>query len=85
MTGINDNTLVVTANKYGTIFVEMNGNLIADSATWNRKRGFSNKMTGEWVSAPKFTAKKIKQSPEMVVEYLAKTGTLTVASVFLAL
>tara|TARA_R100000654_G_C2607543_1_gene116127 strand:+ start:234 stop:491 length:258 start_codon:yes stop_codon:yes gene_type:complete len=85
MTDNNDNTLLVTANEYGTIFVTMNGSLIADSATWNRKRGFSNKMTGEWVSAPNFTAKKIKRSPKMVVDYLAKTGTLTVASVFLAL
>ena len=79
------NTLVITQNECGTIFVEMGGSLVADSATFNRKRGFSNKMTGEWVHAPKFTAKKIKQNPSIVIDHLARTGTLTVASVVVAL
>ena len=76
-----NNTLTITANEFNTVFIHMNGELIADSATFNRKRGFNNKMTGQWVYAPTFTPRKIKANPGIVIEQLALTGTLTVASV----
>ena len=76
-----ENSLIVSRNEFGTIFVEMDGVLIADSATWNRKRGFSNKMTQQHVPAAKFTPRNVKANPDMVIDFLQQTGTLTVASV----
>ena len=76
-----DNALIVSRNEFNTIFVEMDGVLIADSATWNRKRGFWNKMTRQHVPAAKFTPRNVKANPGMVIDFLQQTGTLTVASV----
>ena len=78
------NALVVTRNEFNTIFVEMDGQLVADSATWNRQRGFNNKATGEWVKASNFTPRNIKANPALVIDFLMQTGTLTVASVVVA-
>lgn len=76
--------IVITKNEFNTLFVEMNGALIADSCTFNRKRGFNNKATGEWVYAPAFTPAKVKSNPGLVIDMLMATGTLAVASVCVA-
>ena len=78
------NALIVTKNEYGTIFVEMDGVLIADSATFRRQRGFNNKATGQWVNASKFTPRNVKKNPALVIDFLMQTGTLTGASVVVA-
>lgn len=75
--------LVVTRNR-GTLFVEHNGQLLADSATFNGVRGFHNKATGEWVAAGGFTPRNVKADPAKVVSFLLKTGTLTACPVFIA-
>ena len=74
-------TLIITSNEYNTLFVEMDGALLADSCVFNRKRGFHNKATGEWTYAPSFTPRKVRKNPEMVLDMLEKTGTIACASV----
>lgn len=65
----------VTFNEFGTIFVEVDGKLVADSTTFNRKRGFWNKATKQLKFTPKFTPKKVEENPRMVIENLLATGT----------
>lgn len=77
--------ITVTANEYRTLFVHLDGQLIADSATFRRTRGFHNKLTGEWVAAKDFTPRKVKAAPGLVIGYLAATGTEIVAPVEVAL
>ena len=77
-------TITVTSNEYNTLFIEMEGALVADSAVFNRKRGFNNKVTGQWVYARDFTPAKVRRNPELVLAYLAKTGTLAVGRVVVA-
>ena len=84
-----ENALIVSRNEFGTIFVEMDGVLIAVGMPMssNRamrgilKRGFWNKMTQQHVPAAKFTPRNVKANPGMVIDFLQQTGTLTVASV----
>ena len=78
----NPGDIIVSSNEYGTIFVnEANahgllGALLADSATFRRQRGFHNKATGEWSSAPDFTARKIAQNGAgRVAGYMTLTGS----------
>ena len=78
------NSIIVTKNEYNTLFIEMDGVLIADSATFRRQRGFNNKATGQWVNASKFTPRNVKNNPALVIDFLMQTGTLTVASVVIA-
>lgn len=82
---MNPGHITVTANNFGTLFIELDGQLIADSATWRRQRGFNNKLTGEWVPAKDFTPAKVKATPALVTAYLAATGTPTAAPVTVAL
>lgn len=78
-------TITVTANEYNTLFIELDGQLIADSATFRRRRGFHNKLTGEWCYAKDFTPAKVKAAPALVTAYLAATGTETAAPIIVAL
>ncbi len=77
--------LTVTRNDFGTVFVHLDGVLIADSATFRRQRGFNNKLTGEWVPARGFTPRKVAADPSLVTDFLARTGTVTTAPITVAL
>ncbi len=79
------NTIVVTANEYNTLFIEHDGILIADSATFRRQRGFNCKVTGQWTPARDFTPAKVKANPALVTAYLAATGYITGAAIVVAL
>jgi hypothetical protein len=68
-------TITITRNEFNTVFININGELVADSATWNRQRGFSNKATGQWVIASEFTPRRIKADPDLALKFLALTGT----------
>ena len=74
-------TIQLSQNDHGTIFVELDGTLIADSSTFRRQRGFWNKLTQQWTEAPAFTPRKARANPAMVLELLAATGTTVAASV----
>jgi hypothetical protein len=66
--------VIITTNEFGTFFVDINGELVADSATFRRQRGFFNKKTQQWIKAPKFTKKNIIKNPRMVLHLLSDTG-----------
>ncbi len=66
--------ILVTRNDRGTIFVEIDGDLVADAITFQRRRGFWNKRTERWASARGFTPRKVAAAPELVRHYLAETG-----------
>ena len=68
-------TIAITKNEFNTIFIDIDGELVADSATWNRKRGFNNKITKNWMNAPEFTPRKVKANPDLALKFLALTGT----------
>ena len=74
-------TITVTANKYNTLFIDINGVEVADSSTFRRQRGFWNRLTQKWVKASDFTPKKVKADPSKVLAYLVKTGMPTVGRV----
>lgn len=78
-------TIIVTANEYNTLFVELDGKLIADSATFRRQRGFHNKATGEFSAAKVCTPRKVKATPEIIRGYLALTGTETDAPIMVVI
>ena len=67
-------TIEITKNEYNTIFIDIDGELVADSTTWNRKRGFLNKLTKNWMYAPEFTPRKVKANPDLALKFLALTG-----------
>ena len=67
--------LTVTKNKSNTLFINLDGELIADSSTWRRQRGFWNKTTQMYVDAAIFTPKNVAKNPELVIEFLTSTGT----------
>lgn len=67
--------IAITKNEFNTIFIEINGELVADSATWNRQRGFNNKATKSWMEAPEFTPRNVKANPDLALKFLAFTGT----------
>lgn len=73
--------LKVTINDSNTLFIEMDGAIIADCAAFDRVRGFWNKLTEQWLPAKGFTPKKVKANPELVLQFLANSGTPMVASV----
>ena len=66
--------ILVTRNDHGSIFVEIDGDLVADSTTFRRRRGFWNKRTQEHADAPGFTPRKVAAAPELVRHFLALTG-----------
>ncbi len=76
--------LIITKNEFNTIFIELDGVLIADSATFRRQRGFSNKATKQWIIAKGFTPRNIAAKPAIVAEFLAATGFLTAAPIVVA-
>ena len=64
-------SILVTSNEYRTLFVYRltsgaqrlsECELLADSATFRRQRGFHCKTTGEWTSAPDFTERKVRRN-----------------------
>lgn len=71
------NTITITSNEFGTFFVELNGEVIADSSTINRVRGFWNSLTKKYTAAQKFTKKNIQKNPNIVLDYLELTGIQT--------
>ena len=77
-------TLTVTKNEFNTIFIELDGVLIADSATFRRQRGFNNKATKAFVPAKGFTPRNVAANPALVIEFLAATGLVTTAAVTVA-
>ena len=77
-------TITVSKNEYRTIFVEVDGVHVADSATMNRRRGFWNAATKQYVPAPDFTERKICKEPARGLRYLARTGMPVVGRVVLA-
>jgi len=77
-------TIMVTKNEFNTIFVEMDGVLIADSATFRRQRGFYNRTNKQWVEAKGFTPRKVEANPALVLDFLRRTGLTTIASVTVA-
>tara|TARA_Y100001951_G_C11216191_1_gene225913 strand:+ start:539 stop:823 length:285 start_codon:yes stop_codon:yes gene_type:complete len=68
------NCLIVSKNEYNSIHIEYNNKLIADSCTFFRKRGFTNKITGKWCDASNFTPKNIAKNKDLVLYFLLKTG-----------
>ena len=68
------NTLLITKNNYGTLFIHLNGKMIADSAVFYGSRGFGNKITKQHRAAKDFTPNKVKKNPAKVFNYLCDTG-----------
>lgn len=77
----NNSNIIVRANEYGTLFVYMGGHMVADSCVFNRKRGFGNKLSGQYAMAADFTPAKVRKDPSKVLAYLAMTGTVACGSV----
>ena len=82
MTNPAANDIASSANEVRTIFVNVLndsttlGDLLADSATFRRQRGFHNKATGEYVAAKDFTLRGIRKGGAgHVAAYLGMTGT----------
>lgn len=73
--------ITITKNEYNTLFVSYEGQDIADSTTFRRRRGFWNRATQQWVPAPRFTPAKVKKDPGMVIGLLAATGMQVIAPV----
>jgi hypothetical protein len=71
------NIVSISNNEFGTFFIELNGQTIADSSTINRVRGFWNSETKQYIKANKFTKKQIQKNPRIVLDYLEQTGTKT--------
>lgn len=71
------NIVTITSNEFNTWFITVNGELVADSSTFKRVRGFWNKQTQTWTKANKFTRKNIQRDPNIVLALLDKTGTPT--------
>lgn len=68
------NIVEITVNEYNTFFISVNGEIVADSSTINRVRGFWNSKTKQYAAANKFTKKNIKKNPEIVLPLLSETG-----------
>ena len=62
-------------NECNTLFIYVNGALVADSSTIRRQRSFWNKSTQECVRAQAFTPRKVSKNPDMVIDFLEMTGT----------
>jgi hypothetical protein len=71
------NTIIITNNEYGTFFISLNGQEVADSSSIRRVRGFWNKVTKEYTVAKEFTKKNILRNPFIVLDFLNLTGTDT--------
>jgi hypothetical protein len=70
-----DMSINIEKNEFNTLFVYVDGVLVADSSTMRRRRGFWNKVTQECVMAQAFTPRNVAKKPSMVVEFLEMTGT----------
>lgn len=77
------NIVAITSNEFNTFFITVNGELVADSSTVQRVRGFWNKSTQEWTKASKFTKRNIKKDPNIVLPLLAETGTDTTQGIWI--
>lgn len=67
--------LTIYTNEYRTLFVELDGELIAQAVTGNRKRYLSAFLRDGHAEAPSFTEKKIKaRGADFVASSLAAVG-----------
>ena len=69
-------TVKIEKNEFNTIFIYIDGALVADSSTFRRKRNFWNKLTKSCVAAKSFTPRTVKANPNMAIAMLAQTGTV---------
>jgi hypothetical protein len=68
------NIVEITKNEFNTFFISINGEIVADSSTIKRVRGFWNSKTKQYTDGTTFTKKNISKDPYIVLPLLTATG-----------